>query len=446
MSKILSKLKFLYQYIISSIGFLPTLISAGFFVLAFVVLYLETTGLSQFLRDQMPFMIINNGDTARLILSTIATGIISLMVFSFTMVMLVLNQASSNFSPRVIPGLITYKANQSVTGLYLGTVIYTLVIMVNIRSDFYSVALPGFAIFLSMCFAIASLGFFVYFIHSISQSIQIENILQDIYRVTEKQLEYEVDRQKNTPTPNIFEHREGWVPLMSPRTGYLQSLDEDAVVSLMADKDLVLDFNYPLGAFLVEGVPFAYINKEVPEMEEFRSRLFSYVSFYLEERPSINYIFGFKHITESAVKALSPGINDPGTAIKAIDYLTALFALRMQLSDEKLLLDADGAARIRFRHDTFKELYSMCLSPIRLYGKQDSTIMLKLLSLLQSLLYKVQPYPHLKPVLYDEAIFLLQTADENIPNPGDRQRINQVLLHINKMKAFSKPLPPLAVA
>ncbi|MDX5437308.1 MAG: DUF2254 domain-containing protein, partial [Pontibacter sp.] len=343
------------------IGFIPTIISLAFLVLALVVLYLETLGLSKKLDDDLPYMIISNGATARLILSTIATGVISLTVFSFTMVMLVLNQASSNLSPRVIPSLITYKANQSVTGLYLGTLIYTLVVMVNIRSDLYSVNLPGFAIFLAMVFAIMCLGFFVYFIHSISESVQIDNLLEGIYLVTKDQLKEEIERDKGTKVPNVFEQKE-WQLLESPRTGYLQGLDEHAVLGILKEYDVVLDFEHPLGSFLIEGVPFARINKRLPEMKEFTDRLFNHVNFYREERPGMNYIFGIKHITESAVKALSPGINDPGTAIKAIDYLTALFSLRMQLTDEKVIYDEKGAGRIRFKHQTFRDIYSITLS------------------------------------------------------------------------------------
>jgi uncharacterized membrane protein len=71
-----------------------------------------------------------------------------------------------------------------VLGLYLGTLIYTLVVMVNVRSEHYDTDLPGLAVFLAMCFTFLCLAFFVYFIHSISTSIQIDNILESIYGMT----------------------------------------------------------------------------------------------------------------------------------------------------------------------------------------------------------------------------------------------------------------------
>lgn len=443
MNTIISRLKFAYNYIINSIGFHTTLVSFFFFGLALLLLYLEAHGLSNRVMDDLPFMIISNHETARLILSSIATGIISLTVFSFTMVMLVLNQAAANFSPRVIPGLISYKSNQRVLGLFLGTLIYTLVIMVNVRAEYYSISLPGFSVFMAMCFTIVCLGFFVYFIHSISQAIQIESILENIYEVTHRQLEKEIESDRGPGIPNVFTHSADWQTLESPKTGYLQSLDEKAVLNICAKYDVVLYFEQPLGSFLVEGTPFARINRRLENMNDFRDDFFGHVSFYREERPSVNYLFGFKHITESAVKALSPGINDPGTAIKAIDYLTALFALRMQLTDEKVLHDDKDAARIGFEHETFEDLSSMCLSPIRLYGKDNSDIVLRLLYLVRSLLYKVPKYPHLKPILYNDAALVLFDAEKSICNPGDRRKINLQVQELNKTRVLDEPLPLL---
>ncbi len=440
---VLSRLKFAYKYIINSIGFYPTVISLFFFGLALLMLFLEANGLSDRFKNTLPFMIITNHETARLILSSITTGIISLTVFSFTMVMLVLNQAAANFTPRVIPGLISYKSNQRVLGLYLGTLIYTLVVMVNVRAEYYSISLPGFAVFLAMCFTIVCLGFFVYFIHSISQSIQIESILESIYTVTHSGLEKEIARDRGPGIPNIFNQSADWKVLESPKTGYLQSLDEDAVLEICSQYDVVLKFDQPLGSFLIKGVPFARINKHLDNMEEFTDKFFGHVNFYREERPSTNYLFGFKHITESAVKALSPGINDPGTAIKSIDYLTDLFAVRMQLTDEKVLYDQKNAARISFEHETFETLFSICLSPIRLYGKGSAVVVLRLLYLIRSLLFKVGEYPHLKPTLFEHATGVLFDADEEIHNPGDRHKINQMVQELNEMKVLDKHLSPL---
>jgi uncharacterized membrane protein len=443
MRKIISKLKFVFQYIVSSIGFYPTLISLIFFVFSILMLFLERNGLSARLLDSnLGFMIITHGETAGLILSSITSGIISLTVFSFAMVMLVLSQASSNFSPRVIPGIISKKSNQIVLGIYLGTLIYSLVIMVNIRSDSYSQSLPGFAIFVAMCFTISSLALFVYFIHSISQSIQIGNILQGIYNMTRKSLINEIEDDNSRKAPNAFQNAI-WYDINSPQTGYLQSIDKDALLRVCKKYDVIIDFNAPLGNFIVNSVPFARIDKFLTNEDELVKEIQNHLNFYREERPDLNYLFGFKHITESAVKALSPGINDPGTAKKGIEYLTALFALRMELTDEKVMLDDTGAARIRFQHETFKNLFKACIGPIRLYGKEDPKVLLEILSLIKILSFKAQNFSHLYPVLLEEAKYILADAEKSVSGSGDKQMINEIVASINQDGYLPEPLPYL---
>ncbi|QCR22202.1 DUF2254 domain-containing protein [Pontibacter sp. SGAir0037] len=444
MKKILSKIKLIYYYIISSIGFFPTLISVLFAALAILMVYLETKGISEGLHDRFPFLIITSGETAHTILNSIATGIISLIVFSFTMVMLVLNQAGSNFSPRVIPGLISHQSNQKILGIYLGTLIYSLIIMVNIRSESYYEELPGIAVFLSMAFTFVCLGCFVYFIHSISQSIQIDHILAGIHRITKKKLEQLIRQDKHLLVTKAFEEAT-WVELNSPRSGYVQSIDLESVLALCYKYDVVMEFLQPLGNYVLEATPFVRINRPVAELEEFCKELAAHVNYGQGELPDLNYLYGFKQITESAVKALSPSVNDPGTAMKAIDYLSELFALRMKLTDEQLVADKEKVVRIRFKQETFDHLFSLCLSSIRNYGKHDSLVMSRLLYMFKNLLYITIHFIHRRQILYKEALLLVHASRKSLSDPGDKEMINRHLKEINAMKVLAKDLPLLSL-
>ncbi|MBD1396176.1 DUF2254 domain-containing protein [Pontibacter sp. JH31] len=439
MSKLFSRLKLVLQFIYTSIGFFPTLISLLFFGLAVLMIYFETRGISNYLKDDLPFFIITHGETANMILSTIASGIFSLIVFSFTMVMLVLNQASSNFSPRVIPGLISSKSNQKVLGLYLGTLIYTLVVMVNVRSEHYDADLPGLAVFLAMCFTILCLAFFVYFIHSISASIQIDNILEGIYNTTLAKLHKEIELDEGAKLPAIFETG-NWLDLESRHTGYLQHVDRKSVISLCQQHNVVLEFLQPLGNFVIKGLPFARVTNTLKDKDSFCENLDVLLHYYQEELAEINYLYGFKQITESAVKALSPSVNDPGTAIKAIDYLTDLFIVRMGLTDEKIYHDDEGTLRLRLDEVSFEELMGACLGPLRVYGKEDPVILLRLLNLFQSLCYGVAKHPKYKDILYNEASHILQDANATIKNPGDRGKLNAMAKALNTTDALPRKL------
>ena len=127
-------LKTSYIHIINSIAFYPAIITFGFLLFSFFIMRIEYTPFIIDLKKGLSPMLVNGIDDARLILGTIVGSIFSLMVFSFSMVMLVLNRASSTLSPRVIPGLITQKSHQIVLGVYMGTIVYSLILIINIHS------------------------------------------------------------------------------------------------------------------------------------------------------------------------------------------------------------------------------------------------------------------------------------------------------------------------
>ena len=182
-----------YRLIIGSIAFYPTIITMGFFGFSIIINLIEYRPWMMDLKETLSFILVKSKEDARLVLGTLVGSIISLMGFSFSMVMVVLNRASATLSPRVIPGLITHKSNQTVLGFYLGSIVYCLTLIVNIQSE-GSNSIPDFGILMAMIFGIMCLGFFMFFIHSISQSIQVDNILKRIQGKTERRMESLSDR------------------------------------------------------------------------------------------------------------------------------------------------------------------------------------------------------------------------------------------------------------
>ena len=107
MKNLYYKLVSYFSRIESKIAFYPTLLSFWGIFFAFIMYYAENRGVSAYLLEISPILVIDNINTARTLLSVFIGGVISIMVFSFSMVMILLNNASANFSPRVLPGLIS---------------------------------------------------------------------------------------------------------------------------------------------------------------------------------------------------------------------------------------------------------------------------------------------------------------------------------------------------
>ncbi len=165
----------------SKIAFYPSLIGFAGFFLALGMIILEKQGISRSIIKVFPMLMVEEGDTALNVLSTCIGGLISMMVFSFSMVMLLLSQASSNYSPRLLPGLISNKRHQIILGLFLATIVYNIFTLFSVNTSEEKYALPGFSILLGVVLTIVCLSAFIFFIHNISQSIQINNIMDGIY-------------------------------------------------------------------------------------------------------------------------------------------------------------------------------------------------------------------------------------------------------------------------
>ncbi|WP_115838803.1 DUF2254 domain-containing protein [Winogradskyella sediminis] len=366
----------------SKIAFYPSIISLLGLVFAFFMIYLESQGVSKYLVEHAPILVVNNTETARSLLTTFIAGLISIMVFSFSLVMILLNQASSNFSPRVLPGLISNRRHQIILGIYNSTLLYCIFTLVSIAPTGDKYQIPGFSVLLSIVFMTLSLAAFIYFIHSISQEIQVNTIMDKIYKKSKTRLETLIENEQHHDT--TFEDTSKWNHVMADSTGYIQDMSLNALADLAEEHQLKIEIVPIKGAYVLKGIPILkYKGNSDKALEK---KLGETITFSNSELIEDNYILAFKQITEIALKAMSPGINDPGTCINAIDYLTELFALRMTKKDESYYFDDNGNALIFIKTVSFEQLLYNVMAALRTYCKHDIIILQKLFLMLQYLL------------------------------------------------------------
>jgi len=409
----------------SKIAFYPSLFAIFGFLFALFIIYLEDLGISTYLIKAAPILVVDNGDTALSVLTACITGLISMMVFSFSMVMVMLNQAASNYSPRLLPGLISDKNHQIILGIYLSTIIYCIFISLSIQPDGNAYQVPGFSVLLGILFTVLSLSAFIYFIHNISQSIQIENILDRIFNQAETRLNVLLkNEEEETPT---FPETKNWYEYHAERSGYLQNLSSDNIIKLCKKAETRLEILPIKGIFVPKGIPMFRSEKKLDD--ETAKKILSNFSLSRGELVTQNYVLAFKQITEVIAKAMSPGINDPGTALNALDYLTELFALRMKKRDKQYLLDKEGEEEkvvIKMRTVSFEELLYNIMAPIRAYCKHDIIIVQKLGRMFSYLKSQEVANEHYLKVLDQEALNLFADADANIDNKADQKTLHKI--------------------
>ena len=366
----------------SNIAFYPSIISLFGLLFAFFMIYLESQGASEYLIEQAPILVVNNTETARSLLTTFIAGLISIMVFSFSLVMILLNQASSNFSPRLLPGLISNRRHQIILGIYNSTLLYCIFTLVSITPQGDKYQMPGFSVLLGIIFMTLSLAAFIYFIHSISQEIQVNTIMQKIFKKSKARLENIIEEEKHLNTN--FEDTSEWKSIMSDSTGYMQDVSLEALAQLAGEHKLKFEIVPVKGAYILKGIPVLKYKGEIDD--DLKKEISDAITFANNELIEDNYVLAFKQITEVALKAMSPGINDPGTCINAIDFLTELFALRMTKKNNSYYFNDNDEAIIYIKTVSFDELLYNVMAALRTYCKHDIVVVQKLFMMLQYLL------------------------------------------------------------
>ncbi len=423
MKRLYIRLKTFFNTIEGKIAFYPTLMAFIGFSLSFILAWFESKNVSNFLLDKLPQLMLEDGDTVLTIMSTCIGGIVSMMVLSFSMVMLLLSQASSNFSPRLLPGLISDKKNQMILGTYLATIIYLIFTLFSIESDDKKYTLPGLSILLGIILTIVCLGMFIYFIHNMSQNIQINNILDKIYFKSKERLQYIIQGEstKDNTVMETFPDTQNWHSYSIVRSGYFQNISIKNILKFCERHNTRLHITIPKGFFVLQNMPFLKADKELTKEQV--EAILSNINFARGEFVEDNYILAFKQVTEIAVKAMSPGVNDPGTAVNAIDYLTELFALRMQKGDSGVLVK-EKKAWLKIATVDFDELLYNCMASLRTYCKHDPVIVEKLIWMLKYLSnqknYASEDY---KTSITNEMELLLKDAKASLTNKKDWERV-----------------------
>ena len=422
MKKLFIRIFDFFNTIESKIAFYPTLFAISGFFVALLMIYLEQHGISRKIMDVLPLLMVEDGDTALTVLSACLGGLISLMVFSFSMVMLLLSQASNNYSPRLLPGLISDRRHQVILGIYLATILYNIFILFSIEPSEDKYTLPGFSVLLGIVFTIVCLVAFIYFIHNISQSIQINNILDAIFEYAEKRLQGLIDSEKGQFKK--FSNTDNWYEYKAGRSGYFQNISIKNILRICEDEETKIYITIPKGLFVLKNSIFLKSEKQLDE--KVVNSIISNISFARGELVEDNYILAFKQITEIAVKAMSPGINDPGTAINAVDYLTDLFALRMQKNDNGIIIHKENAT-LRMAVVTFKELMYNVMASLRTYCKHDPVMVEKLLWMMVYLQKQPAAEDNYIAVIKEEMGTLLEQAKNSFDSEWDVSVIEKMI-------------------
>lgn len=421
-----------YKSIVHGVAFLPLLVTLLLTILALVLTLSPALQSLPASSDFGEYFEVQEPETARAILSALLTGSISIMVFSFSMMMVVVNQAASNYSPKVVQTLTSNRSNQYIFGVYVGTIVFTLVIMMHIDSKNVSGGIPQLGLLVNMLLLIYAILLFVRFINNISNSVRINSIAEGLYSGTKKSLTREREMKCSVCDIDSSE----WKTFTANHSGYFQLLRVKPLLAILSKHDAVLQVLPRAGDYYTRESQLFRLNKTLNEevINDIREHFITYPGEVIDENP----MYGFRQLREVAVKSLSPGINDPGVATLCIDYLSELLQLSMADGNKNLLLDDKKTGRIILNRYDFPALLDLSLIPIKTYGKKDYTVLNSLLFALHtiSLVDKTSEW---RTLLEQYGLAIIEDADKNVNNFLEREHLNISIGQINAKSYFNLP-------
>jgi len=371
MNKLSKWLRKNYDRTINSIAFYPALISIGFLLLSVLMLELDFSEAGKRIKSQLSWLSLRDASTARTILGTVAGGIISLTVFSFSMVMIMLNQAASQLSNRMLDSMIGNRFQQIILGFYIGTIVFALFLLSTIRDITSGIYVPALSIYLLLVLTVFDIFLFIYFLHYVTQSVKFGTIIKRIHKNTFHTLHRICTTQKQ----KSFELPEANPQIIyTTSSDYYQGFDTNQLLKFACKHNGMIQFLHPPGTFLLKGLPFLHFYGSVKLAEEDIGRVMEAFDFYTGQPIHINPYYGYHQLAEVAIKALSPGINDPETAVLSLHALTDLFLYRLHHCIQTVFVDEEGVPRINTTEYSFERLFAECYYPIWDYGKKDRYI------------------------------------------------------------------------
>jgi len=383
MSRLYKWLRKFYEKTVNSIAFYPALISLGFLLLSILMLELDFSETGKQLKSQLSWLSLRDASTARSILTTIAGGIISLTVFSFSMVMILLVQAASQMSNRMLDSMIGNRFQQIILGFYIGTIVYSLFLLSTIRDIRSGIYVPALSIYLLLLFTVVDIFLFIYFLHYVTQSVKFDTIINRIHKKTLHTLRHQCCPDK----PGVFVPDEKKVQAIHmPSSNYYQGFNKKSLVGFAEKNDVLVQMLHSPGSYLLEGSPLLIISGEKKLNMEDIDELMIGIDLYRGQPIDKNAYYGYHQLAEVAIKALSPGINDPETAVLSIHALADLFRFRLMNYLPLTLADENKVIRVAIKEMSFEELFAECFYPIWNYGKEDRYIQDALLQMTEQLL------------------------------------------------------------
>lgn len=415
----------------TSYWFIPSLLAMGATALSFLTVHWDTALNAKWVRAT-GWIWAGGPEGARNVLATIAGSTITVagVVFSITIVSLTL--ASSQFGPRLLRNFMGDRATQIVLGVFVATFLYCLLVLRTIRGTDEATFVPFVSVTCGLLFAVGSVGFLIFFIHHVSSSILAENLIArvaedlqtGIKRLFPEMIGEGVDEERAEVARPAWADEEAH-EIRAERSGFIQAVGADRVLELAREKDLLVCLHRRPGDFVAEGARLAEIWPKEKASPKLSAELRETVLVGRHRTPTQDLEYSIDQLVEVAVRAMSPGINDPFTAITCIEWLgVALLQVSQRKIPPRQRFDADGKLRVIADVTDFAGIASACLDQVRQNGCSSVAVTIRLLDMLERVAKEMRVEKN-RAVLAEHARKVQGDGLRHAKNEDDRRAIEE---------------------
>lgn len=439
----MKKLQYFWDALSSSFWFIPILMllitigsATGFIYLDSQIQY-SPEGILKYL---LPASV----DSARSILSIIAGAMIGVAGTVFSITLVVLTLASSQLGSRLVRNFMYDKLNQLVLGTYVSSFVYCLIILSSLKESESFYFVPAISVLAALASAIAGIILLVIFIHHVSMSIQSDKVISDISEAMSisirKLFPDEIGHEEEEkPAPDIHLLKQQYTikqEVRCKKSGYLQSIDGQGLMNIAEDNDCIIFLNHRPGDFMVQDMVFC----EVLCNEEFGEEIHEQIQddFILGKvrTPLQDAEFSIHQMVEVASRALSPGVNDPYTAIACIDNLTSVMCyLTGAAFPSPYRYDSQDKLRVVTDNHTFSGMLNAAFNQIRQYAEKSPSVMIRLMEAMKAINTFTRS-KNQKELVVKHAEMIMKAAERTFHEPQDLDDLKE---RFNSLEQDKKP-------
>jgi uncharacterized membrane protein len=420
----------LWYSVRSSYWFIPTLMAFLAILLAPFLVAIDMS-LEPAWTQSLVEVFLNEPQGVRLLLATIAGSMITVAGVAFSVTIVTLTLASAQFGPRLLANFMRDIGNQVVLGTFIATFLYCLLVLLSVESDASNGEAPCISVIVAVVLALASVIVLIFFIHHAAEIIQVKSVIakvsHDLYHMIDRVFPKELGDQPplNMQNDTLENLAADSCPIAATRSGYLQAIARDNLVKIAAGHGLVLFSQYQPGRFVVQGSPLVLVWPREKVDRCLAEKIRNWFILGDQRTYEQDLEFAIDLLVEIAVRALSPGTNDPFTAMMCVDRLgAALCQIATRDFPLTTFVDSNGKIRLVEKPITFGDLTDSVFNQIRQYGHPSVAVNIRLLEVLGLIAQRAARADD-KSVLLRHAGMIRRSCEENFTVELDRKHAEE---------------------